>query len=435
MTCLTITIRAARRLFALAALGATTAAAPSLGAQSLASRVTAAGDGEVRMSYATRAGVCGDGRNVVALNHTLYVYPSMESHGRWSGVQCEHGRARVAITTSGGQVERVRTFIGGNWPSGSGKVIDLGTVSVQDVVPYFFALTEKLDGRSARNALLPAVIADSVDVLPQLLRTAQNGGIARAARTRAVHWLGELGDESMVKPLEQLASADVDDDGLGEAALFALSELPDGVGIPSLLRFARADRDSRVRGKAVFWLGQSDDKRARSEVRAIAQDNSLPDAVREKAIFVIGQHDGASDDDVAFLKALFPKLESTKLRDQVLFSISQTDNASARQWLMSIARDESVPVEVRKKAIFWAGQSGAPIKDLAALYDALQPGVLKEHMIFVLSQRDERAATDKLLAIVRDNSDSRMRKKALFWLAQKDDPEITKVISNLVSQP
>ena len=53
----------------------------------------------------------------------------------------------------------------------------------------------------------------------------------------------------------------------------------------------------------------------------------------------------------------------------------------------------------------------------------------------MLSQRDERAATDKLLSIVRSDSDSRMRKKALFWLAQKDDPEITKVISNLVSQP
>jgi hypothetical protein len=102
---------------------------------------------------------------------------------------------------------------------------------------------------------------------------------------------------------------------------------------------------------------------------------------------------------------------------------------------MSVARDESVPVEVRKKAIFWAGQGGAPVKDLASLYDSLQPETLKEHMIFVLSQRDERAATDKLLSIVRSDSDSRMRKKALFWLAQKDDPEITKVISNLVSQP
>ena len=431
---LTLSASTARLSFVLVALGAAVTA-PSLGAQSLASRVAAAGDGEVHLAFATRAGVCGDGKDVDAFGRTLYVYPSMESHGTWSGVQCAHGRARVAITTSGGQIERVRTHIGGVWPAGSARITDLGDVSVKDVAPYFFALAEKLDGRSARNALLPAVIADSVDALPSLLRIAQNASIARETRKRAIHWLGDLGDASMVKPLEQFVTADDDEDGLAESALFALSELPDAVGIPSLITFARSTRSTKLRGKAVFWLGQTDDKRAQSEVRAIAQDNSVPDGVREKAIFVIGQHDDASDADVAFLKSLFPKLESTKLRDQVLFSVSQTDNASGRQWLMSVARDETVPTEVRKKAIFWAGQGGTPVKELAGLYDALKAETLKEHMIFVLSQRDERAATDKLLSIVRSDSDSRMRKKALFWLAQKDDPEITKVISNLVSQP
>jgi HEAT repeat protein len=239
----------------------------------------------------------------------------------------------------------------------------------------------------------------------------------------------------MVKPLVQFANMDDGKKGLGEAALFALSELPDGVGIPSLITFARAQRDSELRGKAVFWLGQSDDKRAEAEVRAIAQDNGVPDAVREKAIFVIGQHDDASDEDVAFLKSLFPRLTSSKLRDQVLFSVSQTDNAAGRQWLVSVARDESVDVEVRKKAIFWAGQGGTSVSELAGLYDGLRSERLKEHLIFVLSQRDERAATDKLLSIVRTDPDSQMRKKALFWLAQKDDPEITKVISNLVTGP
>jgi hypothetical protein len=417
------------------ALGAAAAAAPPLGAQSLASRIAAAGDAEVRMEFATRAAVCGDGKDVVALNRTLYVYPSMESHGRWSGVDCTHGRARVAVTTAGGQIDRVRTHIGGSWPEVAGKVVNLGTVAAADAAAYFFSVAEKIDGRSARNALLPAVVADSVDALPPLLRIARNANIARETRKRAIHWLGDLGDASMVKPLEQLAGDDDNDDGLGEAALFALSELPDAAGLPSLISFARSQRSTKFRGKAVFWLGQSDESRARSEVRAIAQDNAVPDGVREKAIFVIGQHDDASDADVAFLKALFPKLESTKLRDQVLFSVSQTDNASARQWLIQVARDESEATEVRKKAIFWAGQSGAPVKDLAALYDGLKGESLKDHVIFVLSQRDERAATDKLMSIVRNDPDSRMKKKALFWLAQKDDPEITKVIGSLVTQP
>ena len=434
MTRLTISRAAPRVAAALLALGALTGP-PTLVAQSLASRIAAAGDGEVRMEFATRPGVCGDAKDVVALNRTLYIYPSMESHGTWSGVRCQPGRARVAVITTAGQVERVRTYVGGTWSAPTGKVTDLGTVATKDVATYFFALAEKLDGRSARNSLLPAIVADSVDALPPLLRLAQNAGVARETRKRAVHWLGDLGDASMVKPLEQLAGADDNDDGLGEAALFALSELPDGAGIPSLIRFANSSRSDRFRGKAVFWLGQSDDKRAQAEVRAVAQNDAVPVAVREKAIFVIGQHDDASDADVAFLESLFGKLQSEKLRDQVLFSVSQTDNANARRWLISVARDASVPLEVRKKAIFWAGQGGTPVSELASLYDALSAEELKEHMIFVLSQRDERAATDKLLSIVRSDSDSRMRKKALFWLALKDDPEITKVITNLVTKP
>jgi hypothetical protein len=50
----------------------------------------------------------------------------------------------------------------------------------------------------------------------------------------------------------------------------------------------------------------------------------------------------------------------------------------------------------------------------------------------VLSQRDDEAAIDELLRIAREDGDTRMRGKALFWLAQKDDPRIRKLIADLV---
>jgi HEAT repeat protein len=51
----------------------------------------------------------------------------------------------------------------------------------------------------------------------------------------------------------------------------------------------------------------------------------------------------------------------------------------------------------------------------------------------VLSERDDDAALNELLRIARDDTDKRMRSKALFWLAQKDDPRVTKLISDRVS--
>ena len=50
----------------------------------------------------------------------------------------------------------------------------------------------------------------------------------------------------------------------------------------------------------------------------------------------------------------------------------------------------------------------------------------------MLSQRDDDAAVNALLRIAREDGDRRMRGKALFWLAQKNDDRVTKLISDLL---
>ncbi|MFL5551058.1 MAG: hypothetical protein ACJ77Q_11360, partial [Gemmatimonadaceae bacterium] len=59
---------------------------------------------------------------------------------------------------------------------------------------------------------------------------------------------------------------------------------------------------------------------------------------------------------------------------------------------------------------------------------------LREHTLFVLSQRDDDGAITELLRIAREDSDKQMRGRALFWLGQKDDPRVTKLISDRVSK-
>jgi HEAT repeat protein len=416
--------------------------ATDAGAQ-IAARVAAAPDGEVRMTYAARAKACGDGNDVVAVGKALNVYSSMESYGRWTGVTCLPGPARVVLTVRDHQVIGIRTHIGGSWRSSDDAVTDLGRVPARAAAAYFMSLAPTFTG-SRRNPMLAAAIADSTDIAPEMLRLARDASLPRETRRRAVNWVGTLGDASMVRPLTELASASAepvrsnrDDvgpgDGIQGAAVGALSMLEDGAGVPALLEFAGRG-EPVVRKAAVFWLGQVDEPRARPLLRSIVADASETEEIRGAAIFSLSQGNGAHDADAAFLREIFPRLPTDRLKDRVLMAMSQSDDPENARWLVAQARDEQQPIEVRKKALFWAGQGHATVADLMSVYTSTSESRLREHLIFVLSQRDETAAIDALMGIARSDDDRRMRGKALFWLAQKNDPRVTKLIAELVTR-
>jgi len=427
-------------------LAAVFAAAPALGAQgetgsSIARRVAAAPDGEVRMTYATRGNVCGDGRDGVAIGRSMYFATNMESYGGWSDMRCERGPARVTLTVEGHRVASVRTRVAGTWSSASRGVTDLGTVPATEAAAYFLSLVPSLDGsgRARHDPMLAAAIADSVNIAPEMLRLGRTASLSGETRRRAVHWAGALGDASMVAPLVEIArsnktASSSDDmgpgDGLEGAATAALSMIPGDAGVPALTQLAR-DGSEPARKAAVFWLGQRDDEKSRAVVRSVADNDRETDNVRKSAIFALSQGESSKADE-AFLESLFNRVTSEKLKDQVLFSVSQRKTGDGTRWLLATARNDQQPIEVRRKAVFWAGQGDAKVADLKALYSATSERRLREHVIFVLSQRNEETATNALIEIARTDPDRDMKKKALFWLAQKDDPRVTKLITDMV---
>jgi HEAT repeat protein len=420
-------------------LGLTTALHAQAGS-SIARRVAAAPDGEVRLTYATRSNVCGDGRDGVSIGRSMYFATNIESYGGWSNMQCERGPARVTLTVDGHKVVGVRTRVAGTWLAASRDVTDLGTVPAAEAAAYFLSIVPALDGMTRRdNPMLAAAVADSANVAPDMLRIGRTTSLSRETRKRAVHWSGMLGDASMVPPLVELARSNggagsTDDMGPGNgiegAATAALSMIPNDAGVPALTELARGGSES-VRKAAVFWLGQRDDEKSRAVVRSVATNERETIAVRKSAIFALGQGESTKADE-AFLESLFDRLDSDRLKEQVLFSVSQRSSRDGTAWLLAKARDTQQPIEVRRKAVFWAGQGHASVSDIKSLYATVSEQRLREHVIFVLSQRDEEAATNALIEIARTDADREMRKKALFWLAQKDDPRVTKMITDMV---
>jgi hypothetical protein len=56
-------------------------------------------------------------------------------------------------------------------------------------------------------------------------------------------------------------------------------------------------------------------------------------------------------------------------------------------------------------------------------------------MIFVFSQREhDPAAMDKLFDIAKNDKDPELRKKAIFWLGQSRDPRVQQFLMDLINR-
>jgi len=55
-------------------------------------------------------------------------------------------------------------------------------------------------------------------------------------------------------------------------------------------------------------------------------------------------------------------------------------------------------------------------------------------LIFVYSQRREDAALDKLFQIGKNDPDRELRKKAIFWIGQSRSPRASAYLQELINQ-
>ena len=417
--------------------GATTTRADAQG--TLADRVADVRNGVAHLQFESRAGTCGDGRTLVGYRNATFAR-DFSSFGRSIGRHCAPGPVRVALTVAGGEVTQLQTQVSGAWSATSGRVVDLGVATPAEASSYFFSLVPRLESASGKDRLLiPAVLADDAVPIAALLALARNGTRLESTRRQAVQWLGLLGDASVVPALVTFArDADGEGDGdkpgkkgLASSAAAALSSLEANAGVPALIELARR-APRATRRNAVFWLGQNGDPRGLRTLHTVIEDSREDDRVRTHAIFSLGNNDELPSAERDYLRSVYIRLESDGLKESVLQAMSG-DDAGGGKWLIERARDAREPIKLRKSALFWAGQREATsIADLVAVYRDAGDTNLREHAIFVLSQRQDDASVDALMRIARSDTDTHMRAKALFWLAQRHDPRVTRLISDMV---
>ncbi|HEV2643434.1 MAG TPA: HEAT repeat domain-containing protein [Candidatus Elarobacter sp.] len=127
---------------------------------------------------------------------------------------------------------------------------------------------------------------------------------------------------------------------------------------------------------------------------------------------------------------------SGSLAEKAIFPASLADSVTIWPALLEIARDERVSSQARRGAVFWLGQyaGDAATKGLVELVgdDTLGRDV-RESAVFALSQRPKDEGVPELIRIARTNKDPQIRKRALFWLGQSNDPRALQLFEQLLA--
>jgi HEAT repeat protein len=410
----------------------------SLGAQSsLRSRVESGGDGRVQFRYAARADVCGLGSSIQIGTST---YINTGNSNFWNGPDrpaCRRGPVVVRVTRSGGMVVGVDTEIAPeSTPEG---VTDLGAVSAAAAADYLLDLAARAEGRPGREAILPAMLADSASVWPKLIELARNGALSRSVRQGAMSWLGrELdrtsGDEARQASaaLVGIATNPVEMTPIRQQAVSVLAR-SERADLGALTRMA-AGTDTWLRRAAIQALASSGDPRAREFLRTAFLDPALPEALRASVIRGLGR-EYATGKDIELLRSRFPSLTSTASRQAVLSVLAEQGGAANQQWLLGVATDASATPELRAHAIEAVQKAGAPAAQLGKLYEQALDRRGKEAAINGLFRNGDRQSVDRLILIAKNETDVSVRRSVISRLGRLEDPRVQELLKELVGQP
>ncbi len=166
--------------------------------------------------------------------------------------------------------------------------------------------------------------------------------------------------------------------------------------------------------------------------RLLAVSASCPvDPRNESVRWIEGVAPAASADLLAGLARPW----RDELSDRALAALGYHAEAAATATLAGFARDRAADSDLREQAIFWLGvlRGAEGLAELQRLLAEQPGGEHADHLVFAMAQNP--GGTEVLLALVRRPDVAlEVRRQALFWLGQSDDPRALDEISRLLAR-
>lgn len=391
--------------------------------------------GLVEFNFASSEETCGDGLRFMRTGDDSWYGSSINTGDPAMRSQCARGPLRVLVTTAEREIVRVESFVGPLQHADGAT--NLGTVPAREASAWLLGLAARVDGRPARDAIMPAVLADSSRPSAALLALAKDTERARETRRSAINWLARVPDASTAevsRTLAALARDEGDAPAVRQSAVSALGRLPRGEGIAPLTQLAVVRNDAWLGREATRVLARSGDPRARAFLRSAVNDRQIPEELRAAAIAGLGG-DLATGADAKLLRDSYPTLTGQKSKDAALAAVSAVGGSVNAGWLMSVARERDEAPQLRRRAITLAERAGATGSQLAALYDAVDDTDMRGTVITALGQEGSKPARDKLIAIVQSTELSQLRRRAITALNRFDGVEVREVLAGVAARP
>jgi hypothetical protein len=212
-----------------------------------------------------------------------------------------------------------------------------------------------------------------------------------------IFWLGLMNASESVVFLETCFDR-VHSDKQREAAQTGVAiHGPDPKVFNFLKRSLTGNYSAGIRENAAFWMGmQKTDEAAKVLINTVHTDKSL--GVRKNAVFGL-------------------YLVETDRADEALIDLAKKGKEK----------------EIRKKAIFWLGQRAVK-RTAGLLQDVIEDESdteIQESAVFALSQHPD--GVSRLINISRTHRSLAVRKRAIFWLGQSDDPRALDAILSIIN--
>ncbi len=128
---------------------------------------------------------------------------------------------------------------------------------------------------------------------------------------------------------------------------------------------------------------------------------------------------------------------SDRIRGDVVLPAILADSAEVWRDLLRIAKNQQANREVRKNAVFWLSQEAgdAATEGLTELVGRdTDDREVRKQAVFALSQLPHDRGVPALLQVARTNKDPQIRKTAIFWLGQSDDPRAIALFEELLTR-